>query len=116
MGVCQKRGRVCLAHAATCWLVEKMVGASPVRGSAYSLQRRQFHRQTVDRPVGSSEGLPIHRFGAWKLVFWASNSAAARERVKKWLSLWPERGGDAWNAYFGVRGGSAMRGQPSRAF
>ena len=35
----------------------------------------------VDRPEKSPKWMLVYLFGAWKLVFWASNRAAALERV-----------------------------------
>jgi hypothetical protein len=80
-GVCQPCIGVCRAHADTCLRVGEAGGALPARGGACSLRWRRFHRQMVDRPERSPKWLPLCRFGAWKLVFWASNRAAALERV-----------------------------------
>uniref|UniRef100_A0A2N9GIC0 Integrase catalytic domain-containing protein n=1 Tax=Fagus sylvatica TaxID=28930 RepID=A0A2N9GIC0_FAGSY len=73
------------------------------RGGACYLQWRRFHHQMVDRPERSPKWLPFCCFGAWKPVFWASNRAAALERVNN-VAV------DAWKNDFGDRGGLAARG------
>ena len=72
---------MCLKCEGVCWRVEKRHRSSMVRGGACGIRWKCFHHQMVDQPVRSLKGLPVCCFGAWKLVFWASNSAAALERV-----------------------------------
>ena len=79
---CVGRVQACARHAWT--RAGHMAAREASRRSlagACRLRWRRFHRQMVDRPERSPKWLPVCRFGAWKLVFWDSNRAAALERV-----------------------------------
>ena len=61
--------------------VQEVARALPACGGSCGLRWRLFHCQMVDRSKRSPKWLPVCRFRAWKLVFWASNSTTALERM-----------------------------------